>query len=321
MHALACFALAACYAETSQLPPDASAAAAGIPDVRCAAAPSLPQHELHHTKNEIIVELGEPRHRGTDLIASDADVVQTIRGTLSYSGIDKALEGEDAELFACTGAGWRSLGTARTDDDGSFSLALTGDTRVPIGLRDLYAAAPDGSGVWFLAFVAPVGARVIVSDVDGTLTSSENAFPVTLAGGSQTGVQPGASAVFVAAAHAGITPMFLTSRGELFTQATRDWLAEQGFPRAPIQLASSIVTLPGAATVAFKREAVAPIAARFEIVGAIGNRATDVEAYRAAGVAADRIFIKLPEFIGEVRTAVDHHEAVGFDHYADLPAF
>ena len=116
-----CLALAACYAETNQAPLDAPAAATGIPDVRCSAAPSLPGRELRHTKNELVVDMGEPRHRGVDLIATDTDDSQTIRGTLSYSGVDKALEDEDAELFACTGTGWQSLGTARTDDEGDSS--------------------------------------------------------------------------------------------------------------------------------------------------------------------------------------------------------
>lgn len=321
MRALVCLFLAACYTETNQAPPAAPAAATSVPDVRCSQAPSLPGRELRHTKNELIVEMGEPRHRGVDLIASDTDDAQTIRGTLSYSGVDKALEDEDAELFACTGTGWRSLGTARTDDDGGFKLALTGSERLPVGLRDLYAASPDGSGVWFLALVAPAGSRMMVSDVDGTLTSKENAYPISIAGGSQVGVQPGAPAVFAAAAAHGITPVFLSSRGELFTESTREWLAKKGFPRAPIQLASSIVTMPGSSTVAFKRGVTAPLAERFDIVAAIGNRATDIDAYRDAGITGERIFIKLPEFKSEVKTALDQHEAIGFKTYADLPSF
>ena len=162
---------------------------------------------------------------------------------------------------------------------------------------------------------------MIVSDVDGTLTSKENAFPFAIGGGSHVGVQPGAPALFAAAAATGITPVFITARGGLFTQATRDWLAEKGLPRVPIQLASSIVTMPGSSTVPFKSTVVTPLAARFDIVAAIGNRASDVEAYTIAGVGADRIFIKLPEFKGELAHQLAAHEAIGFARYADLPAF
>src|SRR4051794_3250115 len=172
---------AACSAETAQLAPDAPASAADIPDVRCPDAPSLPGRELRHTKSKLIVEMGEPRHRGIDVIAAQSDETQTLTGALAYSDADKALEDEDVELFACTGPGWRSLGTARTDGDGRFTLALTGADRMPVGLRDVYGAVADGTGMWFLAFVAPDGSRVMVSDIDGTLTSKENSFPYSLA--------------------------------------------------------------------------------------------------------------------------------------------
>jgi hypothetical protein len=321
MRLLVCLLFAACSAETMQLAPDAPAAAADIPDIRCTTAPSLPGRELRHAKNEVVVEMGEPRHRGIDLIAAESDATQTFAGALAYSDLDKALEDEDAELFACTGDGWQTLGTARTDGDGRFSLTVSGNDRLGVGLRDVYAAAADGTGVWFLALVAPDGARVMISDIDGTLTSSENAFPTSVVVGTQVGVQPHAPAMFVDAAAAGITPIFLTARGDLYTHATRQWLSDRGFPRAPLRLAQPVITLPGSATVAFKRSVAAPLVERFDIVRAIGNRASDIDAYSAAGVAADHIFIKLPEFSGEVAQALANGKATGFASYDDLPRF
>ena len=98
-------------------------------------------------------------------------------------------------------------------------------------------------------------------------------------------------------------------------------LRSSTFPRAPIHLAEPVATLPGAGTVSFKRDVVAPLVQRFDIVAAFGNRASDIDAYGEAGVAADRIFLKLPEFKGEVQAALDRHDAIGFSGYADLPAF
>ena len=49
-----------------------------------------------------------------------------------------------------------------------------------------------------------------------------------------------------------------------------------------------------------------------------GNRSTDIDAYLQAGVAADRIFIKLPEYQSEVQAQLDAHEAIGFASYDDL---
>ncbi len=318
MRSLLLVAVAACSAETAQVAPDAPAAASSVPDIRCSEAPSLPGRAMRHTKNDVISEMGEPRHRGIDMIAAESDTTQTFAGAFAYSDADKALEDEDAELFACTGEGWRTLGTARTDGDGRFSLTVSGSTLLPVGLRDVYAAAPDGSGVWFLALVAPDGARVMISDIDGTLTSKENAFPYSLTGVTNVGVQPGAPGAFGDAAVRGVLPIFLTARGDLYTQATRDWLAHKGFPRAPMHLAQPIVTLPGTATVKFKRAVVEPLVARFDIVAAIGNRASDVTAYTDAGVSADRIYVKMSEFADELAAPIAANQAVAFSSYDEL---
>jgi hypothetical protein len=59
-------------------------------------------------------------------------------------------------------------------------------------------------------------------------------------------------------------------------------------------------------------------AAAFELSAGVGNRASDVTAYTASGVAADRIFIELPEFQNEVQPLLDAHQAAGFSRYYDL---
>jgi hypothetical protein len=316
---LAC--LAACSAATSQMAPDAASAATdpAIPDVRCSAAPGVPATDFRHTTSEMVAELGEPRHRGVDLIAAASDATQVLSGALAYSDLDKALEDEDVRIFACEAGQWRDLGTTRTDGDGRFAMTLSGDARLGVGLRDLFAAAPDATGVWFLALVAPDGSRVVVSDVDGTLTSSENAFPISTVLATSVGAQPGAADQLAAAATAGITPIYVTARGDLYTASTRQWLADHGFPRAPLHLAPGVVTLPGSSTVAFKQSFVSPLVERFDIAAAIGNRATDITAYADAGIAADRILIKLPEFTEELSAPLSSHLAIGFSAYDQLP--
>ena len=320
MRSLVCVLLAACSASTSQLAPDSASAAAdpAIPDVRCAGAPAVPATDLRHSSSELVVDMGEPRHRGIDLIAAESDRTQVLSGALAYSDLDKALEDEDVRVFACDGGQWTDLGTTRTDGDGRFAMTLTGDARLGVGLRDLFAAAPDGTGVWFLALVAPDGSRLVVSDIDGTLTSSENAFPVSTVLATSVGAQPGAAERLAAAASEGITPIYVTARGDLYTGSTRQWLADHGFPRAPLHLAQPAVTLPGSQTVAFKRTVVAPLVQRFDIAAAIGNRASDITAYRSAGIAADRIFIKLPEFSEELAAPLASHAATGFTDYSSL---
>ena len=315
---LAC--LAACSASTSQLAPDAASAAAdpAIPDVRCGDAPAVPATDFRHSTSELVADMGEPRHRGVDLIAGESDPTQVLAGALAYSDLDKALEDEDVRIFACEAGQWRDLGTTRTNSDGRFAMTLTGDARLGVGLRDIYASAPDATGVWFLAFVAPEGSRLVVSDIDGTLTSSENAFPISTVLATSVGAQPGAAEQLAAAASAGITPIYVTARGDLYTESTRQWLANHGFPRAPLHLAQPVITLPGSSTVAFKQTFVAPLVQRFDMAAAIGNRATDIAAYSNAGIAADHIFVKLPEFSSELAAPLANHKATAFWDYSAL---
>jgi phosphatidate phosphatase PAH1 len=293
--------------------------AANLPEVRCAGEPRPKPVEFRHIKNRIEAMLGESRHRGIDLIAAADETKQTLTGAITYTAADKALEDEDVDLFACRDGGWTWLGTSRTDEEGRFELTLEGRDRLDAGLRDLYASvAGDRSGSRFLAYVAPAGAKVVVADVDGTLTASENAFPIALFFGGKVGANAGASVTLRSLATAGYQIIYVTARGDRFSAATRAWLDLQGFPRGPMRLARSLVTMPGAATVAYKTGALLPIARRFDIIAAIGNRNSDVLAYTNIGVAPSHIFIKASEFASELVASLRSRAAVGFASYDRL---
>jgi hypothetical protein len=292
-----------------------------VPDVRCAGAPAAGDAgSFHHFKNVLISALGDPRHRGFDLIASADAASQTLEGWVSYTVVDKALEDEDVELFACRAGQWSRIGTARTDDEGHFALGLSGPSRLPVGMRDLFVSVVgDRSGVGFLGYVAPAGTRLVVSDVDGTLTSSENAFLETIVLGIEPDARAGAAHAFADAAARGRQMVYVTTRGNQFTTATRDWLDHKGFPRGPVRLAESFVTLPGSDTVEVKTRTIAALtAAGLSLSAGVGNRATDVAAYANSELAADRIFIELPEFVDEVQPLLDAHQALSFTSYDSL---
>jgi hypothetical protein len=294
---------------------------ATVPDVRCAGAPDAGNAGgFHHAKNVVISHLGDPRHRGFDLVASAVAATQRLEGWISYTIIDKALEDEDVDVFACRAGQWRRVGTARTDDEGHFALALSGDSRLPVGMRDLFASVVgDRTGVAFLGYVAPEGTPLVISDVDGTLTSSENAFLETIAFGIDPGVRAGAAHAFAAATAHGKQLVYVTARGNQYTTSTRDWLDHNGFPRGPVRLSPSFVTLPGGDTVDYKIRTISALtAAGFGVSAGVGNRASDVTAYTDAGVVADRVFIELPEFASEVQPLLDAHQAIGFASYDDL---
>ena len=268
-----------------------------------------------HSTSKLIVQLGDPHHRGIDLIASDDAPTQMIGGRVTYGPSDKDLEDEDVDVFANA----KLLGRVRTDDEGRFTLSLTGAERLPTGMHDLsFKVVGDGTRASFNGFVAKRGTRVIVSDVDGTLTASENAYPQSLALGGDVAAQSNAAAKLSAAAAAGASIVYITARGDRFTQDTRDWLAAKGFPRGALRMPSSLITIPGDDTVEAKSRALAELAP-FALQAGLGNRHSDVTAYTAAGIPADRIFIKLPEFTEEVAEDLTASKAVGVDDYADVP--
>lgn len=289
-----------------------------VADVRCATPPDAgPAEGFRHSSSDAIAS-GDPHHRGIDLVTTTDAATQTLTGKITYGPTDKDLEDEDIDLFACTDEGWQSLGTAVTNGDGRFTLELTGDARLPVGQRDLYLSiAGDRTGAYFLALVAPAGTRVLVSDVDGTLTPYENAYPEYLASGDPVGIHAGAPAAFSAALARDIAIVYLTARGDRFTQDTRDWLATHGMPRGPLRMPSAIITLPGDETVEFKTAALASLAG-YTLTAGIGNRASDVRAYTNAGLPPSHIFINLPEYEDELAADISAGAATFFDHYDEV---
>ncbi len=293
----------------------------GIPDIQCATAPDVgPPAELRHTRSKLITALGSPRHRGLDLVTTPSAARQVLAGSISYTLADKALEDEDVELFACIDGAWTELGDARTDGEGQFSLALEGSDRLEIGMRDLYVSVVgDRTGARFLAYVAPAGTRMVASDVDGTLTSSESTFVKTVLMGAESFAQPGAATAFTYLAARGYQPVYITARGQQFMGDTRAWLAEQGFPRGPMMLAPSFITIPGGDTVDFKVGAMTTIRnAGLVIAAGIGNRASDVAAYDRAALPPERIFIGTAEFSDELTADLAAGRATGFGTYDEL---
>lgn len=292
-----------------------------IPDVQCPGTPAtgVAGDWIHWSSS--VISAGAPKHRGYDLIARSTAATQTIEGSISYSIADKALEDEDVELFACRQNTWENIGTARTDDEGYFALALAGGQRLPVGMRDLYVSVVgDRTGTRFLAFVAPEGRTLVVSDVDGTLTESENAFAEAqvFGGEADIGHQPGAPEAYTSVTTKGHTMVYLTARGSQYMDATRTWLAAQGFPRGPLRLSRSFLTLPGDATIGFKTTALEALSATFEIAAGVGNRHSDVTAYSNADLPSQRIFIKRTEYPDELAVDFDTQKAIGFGTYDEL---
>lgn len=296
-----------------------SSTVTAIPDVRCAGTPDAgPAGDFHHFESSVISAAGSPQHRGFDLVATADANPQLLEGWISYTMLDKALEDEDIDVFACRQQAWQKVGTARTDGEGHFAVSLADGSRLPIGMRDLYVSVVgDRTGAEFLGYVAPDTTELAIADIDGTLTLAENAFLDSIVSGATVDAQPDASAAFTALTTHHVQPVYLTARGNQYTDRTRAWLADQGFPRGPLRLSPSFLTIPGAETVEYKTAALAPLAT-FDLFAGIGNRDSDVQAYAAAGIPATRTFVKLPQYADELAADLAAASAIGFDTYKQL---
>lgn len=248
-------------------------------------------------------------------MTSEAAPTQTIEGDIGYMAIDKGIEDEDVEIFACEADAWHSLGATRSDGGGHVTIRLVGAARLPAGLHSLYlAVAGDGRGVGFVAYVAPVGAATFVTDIDGTLTASENGVVKAVLFKSDLDDQPGAPAALRALASV-MQPIYLTARPYATIELTRRWLAMHGYPRGPI-LTSAHFARPGTDALDHKRHLLASLAALGVAPRiAIGNRASDVLAYEHI----PHVFVKIPGYTDELAPLVARGQAVEFTSYADLP--
>lgn len=285
-----------------------------VTDTRCEKPPAIQARGFRHKRSKLIAKTGSHNHRGIDLIASEDDPQQVIAGKLGHGKHDKDLEDEDAEVFACVDAAWRSLGVARTNDDGRFELAVP--QRLSTGMRDLYVASlGDGSGSYFVGYVAPRGTGVVVSDVDGTLSWSENSIIKQVVKRSHDiKHRPHAPEALAALPY---PIVYTTARGDVFVNLTRTWLVKHGFPRGLLRLARGAFAKPGKSAIEYKTATLKGLSV--PIVAGIGNRKSDITAYTNVGVDGKRIFIHLPAYEEEVRADLDAGRAIGVPDYRELP--
>jgi hypothetical protein len=85
----------------------------------------------------------------------------------------KALAQQSVCVYAYLPTGWVPLSSPKTDEEGSFEVPTSS---LPPGLTPLYLyVVTDGNGASFRALVVDGHTKIIVSDIDGTLTRFESA--------------------------------------------------------------------------------------------------------------------------------------------------
>jgi phosphatidate phosphatase PAH1 len=216
-----------------------------------------------------------------------------LRGKFTYGSVSKDLEDEKVRVFLDACAGWTSLGDFRTDSDGR--IAVPAPASLAVGVYDVrLQVLGDGTVAPGRIWILPAGTRLAVTDIDGTLTTSDeelvtdvitDLFQPILAGTDVPDAYPGAAALTNALVGRGHVLVFLTGRPYWLTGKTRDWLASGGFALGPLHVTdTNSEAIPATGGVgAFKRAyLLSLVAAGFVLDEAYGNATTDVYAYAGA---------------------------------------
>ncbi|MGZ3419923.1 MAG: LNS2 domain-containing protein [Polyangiales bacterium] len=257
----------------------------------------------NHTTSSVTASLGSPRHRGRDLFLPAKTGPQWAIGKFAYGTVDKDIKDEDVDVWLLRdcGATWKKLGTYKTTNDGMHSTEEGVDDsggRVYVDLAS--ADAPLGVGRHRVHFVVggdlstadayievlPDGAQIVVSDVDGTLTTSETASYTEVFGAAPPDANPGSPEALSALADRGYYVFYLTARPDWFAQKTRDWFVLRGFPIGLVHTTLSFTGATGTAAADFKTNELKMLKDRTGITPTygFGNTDTDAIAYDAAKI-------------------------------------
>ncbi len=260
--------------------------------------------KLRHTLSKATVALADPHHRGRDMFYGPGDDVW-VMGKIAYGPTDKDLTDEEVDVYLLRDCGseWEYVDTVLTTDDGDHATVEgvkdTGGRvyfEVPPELelgpgrhRFELVVAGDLSHVPVFIDVVPPGTPLVVSDVDGTLTSDEAAEFGALLLGTLPSPNPSAPDVLRALADRGYRVMYVTARPEVFTTRTREFLDENGFPPGIVHTTLTATGATGSAAAKYKTGELAMLADRGLVPEwGFGNRDSDAQTYTASDVDGDR---------------------------------
>ncbi|RYZ89439.1 MAG: phosphatidylinositol transfer protein [Proteobacteria bacterium] len=243
-------------------------------------------------------------HRARDVIALKShDAI--LHAKFAYKFLDKDMKGVPVDVYLSQGcrSTFKKIGTvvtSRDDENGTVEnvrdsggrifakLSSFGVKNLPVGRhRLLYVVPADNSFTESFIDVVDAQTKYVVSDIDGTLTSSEMAAAVHLLNLSPS-AHPGAAQALGALAKNGYKIFYLTARPEWLMPATRQWLSDKNFPAGTIHTTDSKVGAQGEAAKNYKINEISLFTDQTGIVPsyAFGNKPSDVEAFGKSGIPA-----------------------------------
>ena len=309
IHALALVVLAACAGDDGPPLTDATS-------LTCPAPGALPfrtpTHGFANSQNKTLAQMDtRSKDEASDTIGNPNGPVGSIylavgatpaampisyRGakarTVSTGGLfSHPLTGEHVSLWTYDGGAWMSLGATTTDADGIYELPDTGYV-APNGQPIYSLLDADGSCAEHYDFLYPPGEKVVISDIDGTLTTDDGQLLTQISDETYVPKVMGAGDKLTQAwAMKGYPVIYLTARPHVFRPETRAWLRDLGFAGGALLTANDV----GDAA-AYKTMWLGRMVTTFgwNIVAAYGNADTDITAYENVGIPKTQTFIVGP---------------------------
>ena len=245
-----------------------------------------------------MTRLGSPHHGALDPIVASGDIAD-VAAKFTYGPTSKDLEDEQVIVFEAgsTVAGdcpkWRRTGYSVTDEDGALTIGLE-DMHKPGRYPFEIVVAGDGTSAHGAAWVLEAGARVVVFDIDGTLTEGDEAIVEQVLSGVSPQPRSGSAAVARKLAKGGAQIVYITGRPLVLANLTRAWLSDHGFPPGPVRTTTtSQQAMPSEQGVQQFKLRVLQDLLRLGVVieRAYGNAVTDICAYAQAPIAPENTFI------------------------------
>ncbi|MEM6294676.1 MAG: phosphatidylinositol transfer protein [Myxococcota bacterium] len=261
-----------------------------------------------------VVFSGDPRHRGRDMFYNP-DEAHWAMAKFAYGPTDWDLSEErvDAYLLRNCEGDWESLGPQFTTDDGDHPtiegvedsggwVFLELPESLPPGRHRIHwVVRGDGSRADTFIEVVEPGTPIILSDVDGTLTTSEWERAVDFLLDTIPNVNEGAPEALQALVDLGYRPMYLTARPEFLGNRTYEFIEARGLPPGIIHTSLSATGALGSAAVELKSGELDALASRGLVPSWVfGNTDSDAEAYENAGIAPleQRVFFQYDDEFG-----------------------
>lgn len=244
---------------------------------------------------------GSPSHRARDVLVTEGKPIW-ILAKFAYSILDADLKEEPIDVYlseGCTGD-WKKITTVKTSkDDQNTAVEGVADSggriyldlgslgiKLPVGRHRVILQVPaDGSYTEMSITVIPTNQQVVVTDIDGTLTSSELAAATEIIG-QQPSSHESAAAMMQAFAKRDYQIFYLTARPEWLMQKTREWLKDKGFPPGTIHTTNSKAGATGDAASKFKMDELSLLKLNTGLVPAFafGNKPSDAKAFGEQGI-------------------------------------